>query len=941
MIKINLDFTISAVARGVSLASVLTMAGTNLAFAQQDNQENAEEEAAMEVVLVTGSRIARSAYDSTVPVTSVGKETIEESGYANTYDILKSVPAIGVGLGSANAGNGGDATVGSSFINLRGLGVDRSLVLVNGRRRVSGSNTSAAVDITMIPAGLIKDIEVITGGASAVYGADAVSGVVNTILRDDIDGLELSTSYGASPEGSGGERLGVDLAGGTDFLGGRGSVVFGVSYAKENSLRADQRDFSSEQLNLRPNPLNTGPNDGISDNVHIVPNWITAVTEGGRFVVGGQQYTVQPDLRLLELGTVFGGGRSIGDADGFRALDYILLRQEQEVLATHVSMDFEINDNLNFFASVDYGKTDTTAAGQPENSFGRVVTRDNAFLQPEVAALMDANGLDSITVNRLETVYGNRIPSSDRTSYTIVTGLEGLLSNDWEWGIAAQIGSYKSNNNYINFAIDANEALAADAVIDPITGQPVCRSRTPGCVPIPSLGLNPISDEARAFSLYSPFRFYENKQDMVSATLTGDLFELPAGLVKFAGGLEYRDESVRSFDDPLSASGASALLRPVAAQNASQTVTEAYLETLVPLIDEEQTLDFEAAIRLSDYDTIGSTTAWRVGLNWAPIESVRVRSSMSTSVRAPNLSELFSAGSTSSGIVVDPCNANQITLGSATRGANCAALGLPAGFVDPLLVTRNIVTAGNPDLEPEESDSFSIGAVFTPSSIPNLTLSIDHWDIEIEDAIGSFAFADVLKNCVDSPTINNPFCSQITRFPSGPVESINLSKINVGKQSASGIDFQGRYNFDALNGNFDIVINGTYLSELEQLVVSDDPTSLVKLRNNPDNPDFRANFNISYYQGPLTLRLNTRYIGSAVLDPNARTNETIDTPEVNSKMYNDLVIGYEFENSLKLTATVSNLFSVNPPYRDGVWYGARGSYDNTGQFVNLRAQYTF
>ncbi len=927
-----------------TVATLMVGGVTQPGFAQDLEQNDGvetstttDEVSKQDLIVVTGSRIARDTYASNVPLAGVGEEAIRESGYSNAYDLLKSVPAIGVGLGSANSSVGAlpSTDVGASFVNLRGLGQDRSLVLVDGRRRVAGSSVSSAVDIATIPAGLIERIEIITGGSSAVYGADAVSGVVNTIMKKDIDGIELSVSGGLSDEGSGGERFGLDFAGGSEFAEGKGHFVIGASYSKENELRADQRDFSNGWLRVAPNPANTGPADGIPDRIHLSPLRFTSVPAGGRFVVDGQEYTVDPDLRLLDRGTPFGGARGVGGPDGFSVVDYTQLRSQQEVLATRAAFDYDFNSTLSFFASLDYSKTDTTSTGQPDNSIAYTVQRDNALLQPAVAALMDANGLDSIRVNRVNTHFGARVPSSERESYTFLAGLEGEFSNGWVWDAAIQTGNYESDTQFVNFADDAREADARDSIIDPVSGEIVCRSGAVGCTPIAPLGREALTDAQRDYILFNPQRYHQNKQDIISATLSGDLFDLPAGPVQFAGGVEYRKESLESFD---TATGVSTLFRVAQPQDAETEVSEIFAETVIPALS---SLEFDAAIRLSDYDSIGNTTAWKIGVNYSPIEDVRFRGSLSTSVRAPNLTELFSSGTTSGGFVVDPCDIAQINLGSPSRSANCAALGIPDGYVDPRLTARDIVSGGNQNLEPETSDSYTFGVVFEPSFVEGLSFSVDYWNIDIEDAVGEFGFQDVVDGCVDSPSIANAFCPQVVRVGDNSISLVNVTKINVGSQTASGIDFEGRYGLDIGNGRLGFSLTGTYLEELEQLVDANDPTSVVQLLNDSNNPDFRGNFNISYAQGPFFAKFNTRHIGSALVDANLVSEESIDTNDVVAKTYNDLILGYSIKEGLNLTATVSNLFSVDPPFRDFVYNGAAGSYDNTGRFISLRLDYSF
>ena len=931
----------------IAAAVIIASASLNL-YAQSESNQDPE---VLEEVLVTGSRIQRSGFETSTPVNVVDQKLIEESGYANIYDVLKSVPSIGVGLGSANASPGAlsNPEAGASFVNLRGLGVDRSLVLVDGLRRVSGSSQSSAVDVSMIPAGLIERVETITGGASAVYGADAVSGVVNIIMKDEMEGVEMSISSGASTEGSGGERIGFDLAGGTGFDDDRGSLVFGVSYSKEDELRATQRDFSSRQLFVTNNPDNTGPDDGIPDTINLDDSaiWIFATT--GAFNLGGQWYTADPDVRLIDTGVPY-GIYGVG-AEGFRQVDFSRLRQEQETIATRASLNYELFDGINFFFDADYGQTTTVGSAQPDNTTGgggytiNSLQRDNPLIPADLAASMDANGLTTLGFLRAYANWGNRTPTFDRTSFSFAAGFEGTLQNDWDWSVSFQDSRYENNSKWSNYAITENLANAIDVIADPVTGEPVCRSGAAGCVPIYPLSQEPMSAEQDAYIRHTALRFHRNEQRVAAASLTGNLMDLPAGSLQFAAGLEHREEEIKSMDDGLARQGALHLFRGQEPQNAEMSVKEAYLELVVPVIAEMpfiQQLDIEAAVRSSDYDTIGSTTASKIGLNWAISDDLRIRASSSTSVRAPNLSELFSPGVTTGAFLTDPCDITQINLGTSSRAANCAALGIPVGWANPNAANaKELITGGNPDLTEEESDSFTFGLVITPDAIKGLSLSIDYWDIEITDAIGSFGASDIIKKCVDSPSLANNFCPMITRDGQLSIERINVSRINVGRLNASGIDFGGAYGFDIVGGDLSINLNGSFLMEHEELIDGSDPTTLFINRNDPNNPKLRSNLNLTYQQGPLSLGLNTRYIGSTIYDPNALTDETSDKPLVPSRVYNDLIIGYEFENELRITGTITNIGDVNPPRIGDLFLGVRGNYDNTGRFISLRASYSF
>ncbi len=923
---------------------------TNAADAQ-----GATDSAAIEEVVVTGSRIQRSGFETSTPVTVIGAEAIGESGHVNINDVLRLDPSIGVGLSSANNSPGGlpNAQAGAGFVNLRGLGTDRSLVLVDGRRRVSGSFNSSAVDISMIPAGLIERVEIITGGASAVYGADAVSGVINMIMKDDIDGLEVSTGYGFGTEGSGGERIRFDLTGGSEFAGGRGSAVFGFSYSKENELTALQRDFSSRQLTVINNPDNTGPADGIPDRIHISDDslWIFPYT--GSFNIGGTWYTIDPNVRPVNRGGPIYGIRGI-DAEGFRPIDFNRLRTEHELMAFRFDMDFELSDAVNFFVNADFGESESLGAGQPDNTLPvpgvalNTIRRENPLIPADLAALMDANDVTSFTYNQPYRSWGNRSPIMDRRSHTITAGLQGVFGNDWNWEVYLQDGQYENDSTWQNFTLFDRVAAAIDVIADPTTGEPVCRSGAAGCVPFFPLGPDRPSQAALDYIQIPVLRFHRNEQRIASASLTGSFAALAAGDVQFAAGLEYREETIVTRDEEAAQQNLVHLFRGAQPQDADQSVSEAYLEVLVPIFADAgfaKNLDLEAAVRLSDYDTIGNTAATKLGINWAPTDDFRIRASVASSVRAPNLSELFNPGITAGAFLTgsDPCDAININLGSSTRPANCAALGIPSGWVDPRVGAREVVTGGNPDLREEESDSFTVGTVIAPTSVDNLQISIDYWDIEITDAVGSFGVTDIINKCVDSATIDNAFCPQIERDP-GPgfsLNRINVATINVGKLTATGVDFAARYGIDAWNGSIAITLGGTWLLDHEQLVDINDPTSLLVTRGNPDNPKLRVNLNLTYDRGPLNVGLNTRYIGSAKMDPNV-SDEFFDRNEFGSKVFNDLVIGYEVGDSLRLAAIVVNLADVEPPRRgNNIYLGTRGNYDNFGRLISLRASYGF
>ena len=916
--------------------------------AQVDDAVTSDESELSEIT-VTGSRIRRTTFDTPTPITVIDAQTVSQSGFNNIGDILMRAPAVGIGLGSTNSWYENDA--GASFVNLRGLGTDRTLVLIDGRRRVSGTQASSAVDLSTIPASMVESIEIVTGGASAVYGADAVTGVVNVILKDDFEGLELSARTGMNKDGYG-KSYTLGMHAGTLFSDGRGNINFGVTYNNEDPLMLSERSDLHPLLRTDSNPANTGPNDGIPDSITYSDWRVPLLAYSGAMFIGPGLYTIDPDLRLMENDEYFGGAFGYGGRDCYCPVDFNMLRTELEVFSTLTSMNYELTDDLELFVEGDFSNTKAVDYRVPTTTFFTPIQRENPFVPADLGALMDTNGLTSVGVSRANLDQGPQFAEIERYSYTAIAGLRGSIADRWNWEVFYQTGKYDQKLRTHNSHITSRFNEATDVISDPVTGDPICRSdaaRANGCQPLNILGPNVATQDALDYVLHTRILDVKADQDIIGASITGNLFELPGGPMGVAAGFEYREEGLSSIDDGLAEAN---LLfiddnggPPV---NAEFDVTEFYVEAVAPLVSGRSMmheLSIEGAMRYSDYSTIGNTTSWKFGGSWAPVEDIRFRATISESVRAPGLAELFSPGFNSPTAVADPCDASRINL-SPNRAANCQALGLPfAGWVDQLAIGRQIFVGGNPDLQEEVADTLTFGLVFEPSFAEGLRVAVDFWQIEITDAINSIPFQDILDRCVDLDSTNNPFCPLITRAPSFEVMRVNTSDVNIGRLNAEGIDFQVLYDVDAffsLPGNMRFLVNGTYVSRLEELVDATDAGTLIIKDGEISNPTLRLNVGLSYFNGPLDVDLNLRYVDAADFDVQG-SNEATDVLGVSSEVFTDVRTSYELGENYSVFLGINNVLDNNPPRASGTTQGLNNAslYDNIGRYYFVGATASF
>jgi iron complex outermembrane receptor protein len=897
-------------------------------------------------IVVTGSRIARTTYNSPSPVAVIDAAQIEQSGTGNVYDLLNRSPQFGVGRGPASAG-AYSVEAGAQFVNLRGLGLNRTLVLINGQRRVSGASSTSAVDLSSLPANVIQRLETVTGGAAAIYGADAVSGAVNVLLKDDFDGIELTTRQGLSSRGDAySASYGVLLGG---DIGERGHVTVAASYNFDDDLYLRDRSYTRRFPFLSANPANTGPSDGIFDNITFNNVRFLETPPTGHFIIDGVRYTYDNGVRPIQSESrpyafpddFFGIG-----GDGFDVSAYDGLRSQSKVFSTLAHLTYDVLDGVKFTADLQFSQAKGYIAGQPQYGYGYQIGRANPFLPADVAALMDANGLTTLSVSRTNEDHGASYRAVTRQTYTGVAKLDGQLTSTVNWSVFGQYGRFTNNDVFGNNQIVSRLNEALDVVAGP--NGPMCASaaaRAAGCAPLNVFGANVATPEAVKYFHYDSRNQTTNTQTVFGAQLNGDLFDLPAGPLAFSVGAEYRRETTRVVADPLAVRGE--LFDTIGANLSGKfNVKEIFGEVLVPILRDQplaERLEVDGAVRFSDYSSVGSTTTWKAGLVYAPISDIRFRVTRSRSVRAPNLNELFSPGSLSNQFYFDPCNNTQINA-TPTRAANCAALGVPAGFSDPLLaLARFVQTSGNPNLSVEKSDSLTLGAVLQPSFLPGFSASVDYFDIKIKGAIDTISVDAILSGCVDGPAPVPLLCNQIIRRGDSAITQVNLTSLNIGESLVRGIDFTTDYRTDAgsLFGDplvLGLSLFGSYYIKNEKTVDTTKPENVLKYAGSILAPRFRGTATATASAGPLNIAWTLRYISPSKVDLNV-SKEFRDDNDLPRKVYNDVFVSYDVTDKFKLGAGVNNIFDVHPPAGYTTFSGNFNAslYDNVGTYFFMTA----
>lgn len=925
----------------------LTDAEERAACLQEAQAADADEpQETGQTLTVTGTRIYRPNLDSTVPITSVTQQDLTETADVSIGDNLNDLPSLRSSFSSANSTRF-IGTAGLNWLDLRGLGVSRTLVLVNNRRHITSSPGDYLVDVNTIPITLLERVDIVTGGNSAIYGSDAVAGVVNFVLRRDFDGIEGRAQAGISDEGDLGQYF-VGITAGRNFMDDRANVAVAFEYTKQQPLYFVDRPGLTgafdgrcqfnvvDPLGIAGGETGVSNTDGIPDREFMCGTRNNGISNGGtigtfsngnalRFDSDGTLFIDTPERFFpASPGFVVGG-------QGSTLRDTGQLAAGIDRYAANLIARVEISPAFQPFLEAKYVHIEAVQEGQPsfwqgslkgffantQEQFDAIqnLRCNNAFLTAQALATLQSFGIctnvaaGTFNISRFNVDFGGRGELHERDTFRIVAGIEGDFNDDWHYEFAVNYGrldtELRSLNNLLLYDIDGNLdgfLLAIDARRN-AAGQIVCgvnadadpTNDRPDCVPLNVFGSGAPSQAALDFINTTAFRDERASQLQIGAFVSGDLsqlFELPGGPIGFALGAEYRREKARSEFDALTASGGTFLNAIQPFLPPTLEVQEVFGEIRIPLLADlpfAQELTLEAAARYSDYNlgNTDTTFAYNLGAVWAPVRDIRFRGNYSRSVRVPTQSDLFSPLSQNFAFIADPCDANNINVGN--RAANCAEGGVPAvanqalvdacassptpvALGDPWInclaraFSTGFQSGGNPTLEEETGRSYTIGAVIQPRWVPGLSLSVDYYNIDVENLIATLTAQTIINQCYGAPQgINNPFCATVNRDPvSGLFDfpAVISGGVNFARQKTEGIDFEIAYRRTFDNGHrLSARAIGTYVKTLDNYTDPTFPEAPNRQRSELGDPVFAANLNLNYDFGRFDLSYRLRYIG--------------------------------------------------------------------------------
>ncbi|NOW44929.1 outer membrane receptor protein involved in Fe transport [Novosphingobium sp. SG751A] len=929
------------------------------AWAQVEKQaeEPAKAETAPDIV-VTGTRLANG-FQAPTPVTVLTGENLIAVAPTNVASALAQLPSLATSQLTTTTDPGSQAggTNGSSLLNLRNLGVTRNLVLLNGRRVVS-TNAANSVDIATLPQNLIQRVDIVTGGASAAYGSDAVAGVVNFVLDTKFTGLKGDIGGGISTYGDLGNFKG-SLAWGRAFLDNRLHIIASAQYAKEYGVAVNEssgRDWFDDPVGLIPNTLSSSPSNlivpSIRSSVGSDGGLITnTILRGTQFLVGG---VPAPFNRGFNPGAGFQSG-----GDGSQV--HYNFAPDQRRNSEFVHAEYDVSDDVSLFAEGRFAYNFVNSKNQIafETGSGNQFTiySGNPFIPASIQTIMAANNIPSFTMGR----YLNDYPIVNFTTKTLTDqetiGFKGknLFGGRWAWNASFARGHTFQDQIQHNLPLAPNIYAAADAVVNPQTGQIVCRSQfynaagvfvpggtglSSGCKPINFFGNGSVDPSAIGYTIGDSSKEFHLTTYVAQASVSGDLgstFQLGAGPISIAAGVEYREESAYQTTDALSPTRIDATgIRgvPAALNNklgpyrffnplpfsGSFNVKEAFVELGVPILKDKsfaRSLAFDVAARHTDYSQTGGVTTWKVGADWQVIDDIRLRGSVSRDIRAPNILELFNAATQFTTTSIYPSSAGGVTT-----------------------PTLNVI-AGNPDLQPEKALTQAYGVVLTPTFAPGLSFSADYYNIKIKGAIASLTIQQTLDNCAAGQTI---YCSQIN-FANG-VATVATPGLNLNVLATSGIDFEAGYRTNLFGNPLSLRVLATRL--LSNYTTPPNSTKISTLGGDVA-PHWRVTAQLAYDTETWKVFVQQRYIGPALMDATKVEGVYTDENDIPAVFYTDATLSYKLKKlglDAELYLTVNNIFNREPPIdiappSSFSIPNARNNYDRIGRMYNAGLRFNF
>ncbi|HEY6644734.1 TonB-dependent receptor [Povalibacter sp.] len=893
--------------------TLLASAAAMIAMPVQAQDENIQE------VVVTGSRIRIKDYEAISPVSTMTADAIKATGSLNIDQVLNALPQVVPGL-SASSNNPSD---GTATVDLRGLGPTRTLVLLNGRR-LNPSVNDGTVDLNNIPTRLVERVEVVTGGASAVYGSDAMAGVVNFILKDDFEGVDLGMQYGQSTHGDGADYQ-VDFLLGGNFADDRGNMTGFASFYKRESVLQSARDVT--RINIDDPPGSATGEAGRLDNL---PGNPFATGSNRAFNTDG---SVRPFVNTLD-------ATDGGDRYNFPPVNYLLTPAERITLGAMGHFDF--SDNVQAYTELLYVDSQNSAQLAPTPATPVNVYPDSPLLSPSAQALLAARpDPDGVAIfRRRMSEVGARLQENRSKLEEITVGLRGDLGvKDFEYDAFYQFG----RTEFVNYTTNDVSRSRFEAGI---AGCPADYIRfQPDCVPVNPFGLGNISAAAADFIRLNFTDTLVFERNTVGGSINGTLFEMPAGPLGFAVGAEWREDSSSFTPDKSKEDG------DILGFNAQQpidgefNVKELYFEAIVPLLRDlpaVQSLSMELGARYSDYSSIGDVVAYKGGLDWKPIDSLRFRGMYQRANRAPSVFELFQAGDQGFPQYTDPC-AELVPADDPATAAFCAQQGIPdtESFIQNNVQVETFFY-GNPDLQEETSDTYTIGLVFTPEFASGLSVSVDYWSIKVEDYINTLAGGaqGIIDGCFAAQDLTSAACFDQTlgvpliyRDASGELK-VNAPTVNVSELETAGVDLQLNYMIPVGKG-----LSATMLlTYLDKYVLDgiDYKGSSGGYNILGSFPEYKANLRLSYPFGPVTVNYNLQYINAMINQGNIPDfGDDSDYLAPPTYFYHDVSAVWNINDSYELSVGVRNIEDKDPPLITfGVdQNGDPSTYDMLGRFA--------
>ncbi|WP_160486244.1 TonB-dependent receptor plug domain-containing protein [Aurantiacibacter rhizosphaerae] len=931
-----------------------------MAQQQAETQTAADDVPTSEPIVVTGSRIARDTFRTATPVTVVSAESIQDQAAINVADALNDLPSFRPQATPATTaifiGN-----AGANLADLRGLGAQRSLVLVNGRRFVpgtvagSGNSPGFTVDLNMIPTALVARSEVVTGGASAAYGSDAVAGVINLILDNEFEGVRGSAQYGISDEGDN-EQFFVSGAYGANFADGRGHFILGGEYADSNGVGdCYTREWCAEEYGPVANPIPQV--NGLARQIFLPNVRPSTASYNGLFNSGpfaGNE--ILPDGTLIphDYGTYYGppifqSGGSIDPTHGFYVEFPLVSAVERYNLLARAS--FEVSDSFIPFVEASFAHIEGRTTGAQSRNLGLSPTdigiaADNAFLPDNLRQQLVDAGVASVRFGRIANDLGHSKGSVERDAYRIATGAEGNFGNGFSWDLYYQYGKTDYSQVGLNTRKNREYFWAIDAVDEGafLNGTPngniVCRQvalgnpDAAGCAPLNLFGENNFSPAAKAYTYGTVMQETELSRQVIAANVSGDLFELPGGPLGFALGAEYRVEDAEGTTDPDSAANNFYTSPGSGITGPAVRVKEAYLELAAPLlsgVSGAELLEINGAARVTDYSTSGTEITWKVGGTWEPVNGVRFRVTRSRDIRAPNFFELYNPSVASFQFLVDPQD--------------------PSGASS----LTSVRLSGNPGLNPERANTLTAGVVLSP--VQGLNLAVDYYNIDLDDVISTLGGQTILNRCASGAV---ELCDLVTRSNTGALVALNNTLLNLNQLKTKGVDIEASYSLPVGNGDLTLRALGTYVFDL---ITVDQAGEVDRAGQNGSPvsqesgvPDFTGRMFAEYETEKWEIGLEAEYISGGLYNatqigpdqdgydptlPNSVSDNSID-----DYWYFDARVAFRpltDRPEVEIFARVDNLFDKDPPNQFPSSYGVTNPilYDVVGRMYRMGVRFEY